>query len=158
MAKKRKQTASGPDVFASAHTIWLAGLGALAAAEREGAKVFKSLVQLGEKYDADLRGEVGKASSRFKDEADKARSRAETTWKKIETGVSDQVSSALHRLNVPTKSEIAGLRRKVEQLTRSRDEMQPGGRKKKTTRKKAAPKKKAAAKKKTGRKKAARKT
>ena len=156
MAKKKK-TDSGPDVFASAHTIWLAGLGALAAAEREGTKVFKNLVQLGEKYDADLRGEVGKASSRFKDEAGKARSRAETTWKKIETGVSDQVGSALHRLNVPTKSEIAALRRKVEQLTRSLDEMQPGGAKKKTTRKKAVPKKKTAAKKKTVRKKTARK-
>jgi len=135
MAKKKK-TDSGSDVFESAHTIWLAGLGALAAAEREGAKVFKNLVQLGERYDADLRGEVGKASSRFKDEAGKARSRAEATWKKIETGVSDQVSAALHRLNVPTKSEIAALRRKVEQLTRSLDEMQPGGpKRKKTTRK-----------------------
>jgi hypothetical protein len=53
---------------------------------------------------------------------------------------------------VPTKSEIAALRRKVEQLTRSLDEMQPGGPKKKTTRKKAAPKKKTTAKKKTARK------
>ena len=151
MAKKKK-TDSGPDVFASAHTIWLAGLGALAAAEREGAKVFKNLVQLGEKYDADLRGEVGKASSRFKDEAGKARSRAETTWKKIETGVSDQVSSALHRLNVPTKSEIAALRRKVEQLTRAVNGKGP--KKAKPAHKKA---KKATAKKTTAKRRTARK-
>jgi len=155
MAKKKK--GSGPDVAASAHTIWLAGLGALAAAEREGTKVFKNLVQLGEEYNADLRGEVGKASSRFRDEAGKARTRAEKTWKGIETGFSDQITSALHRLNVPTKGEIAGLRRKVEELTRALDAMQSGGTKKKT-RKKAAPTKKATAKKKTVRKKVARKT
>jgi poly(hydroxyalkanoate) granule-associated protein len=146
MAKRKKED-SGPDVAASAHAIWLAGLGAFAAAEREGAKIFKSLVELGERYDADLRGEVGKASTRLKDEAGKARSRAETTWKKIETGVGDQITAALHRLNVPTRSEIASLRRKVEDLTRKLEKQQSGGTKKKTTRKKAAPKKKAARKK-----------
>jgi len=155
MAKKKKKD-SGPDVAASAHAIWLAGLGAFAAAEREGTKVFKSLVQLGEQYDADLRGEVGKASTRFKDEATKARSRAETTWKKLESGFGDQITAALHRLNVPTRSEIASLRRKVEDLTRKL-EKQPGGPKKKATRKKAAPKKKATVKKTTAKKKAARK-
>jgi poly(hydroxyalkanoate) granule-associated protein len=144
MAKKKKE--SGPDIAASAHAIWLAGLGAFAAAEREGTKVFKSLVEIGEKYDADLRGEVGKASTRIKGEASKARSRAESTWKKIESGVGDQVTAALHRLNVPTRSEISSLRRKVEELTRKL-EKRSGGAKKKTVRKKAAPKKKAAAKK-----------
>lgn len=138
MAKKKDP---GPDIAASAHAIWLAGLGAFAAAEREGAKIFKSLVEMGEQYDADLRGEVGKASSRLKDEASKARSRAETTWQKIESGIGDQITAALHRLNVPTRTEIASLRRKVEDLTRKL-EKQSGGVTKKTTRKKAAPKKK----------------
>lgn len=137
MAKKKDP---GPDIAASAHAIWLAGLGAFAAAEREGAKIFKSLVEMGEKYDAELRGEVGKASTRLKDEAGKARSRAESTWKKIESGFGDQITAALHRLNVPTRSEIALLRRKVEDLTRKL-ERQPGG-EKKTTRKKATSKKK----------------
>jgi poly(hydroxyalkanoate) granule-associated protein len=150
MAKKKTRKAPGPNVAASAHAIWLAGLGAFAAAEREGAKVFKSLVELGEEYDADLRGEVGKASTRLKSEATKARSRAESTWKRLESGVGDQITAALHRLNVPTRSEIAALRRKVEDLTKKLEKQGP----KKASRKKAASRKKTTAKKKSARKKA----
>ena len=51
MATKKKE--SVPDEFRkSAHRIWLAGLGALSAAEEEGSKLFHMLVDRGTEYEA----------------------------------------------------------------------------------------------------------
>ena len=45
--KKRqsKKQAQGADILASAHNIWLAGLGAVAAAGEEGERLFKALAE-----------------------------------------------------------------------------------------------------------------
>jgi len=106
MLKKAKDVQA--DVAASAHKVWLAGLGALAVAQEEGGKLFDTLVKKGE--DVEARGmETLKT----------ARGQAASAWQRVGKGLDDQVTAALHRLGVPTREEIATLSRRVEALTAS---------------------------------------
>ena len=109
----------------SVHKIWLAGLGALATAEEEGSKFFRGLVDKGEDYEKrgkdrieDLRGQVEGA-------ADKAKNSAESTWERLEERFDDSVASALRRLGVPSREEIATLTKRVEELTGVVEQMRP---------------------------------
>jgi len=149
MAKKKKDTQS--ELKDSAQKIWLAGLGALAAAEEEGGKLFRSLVERGEKYQSPLGDPVASASKTVRGTVSKARTRAGKTLDELESVFDEQVGAVLHRLGVPTRSEVSKLTRRVEELTRAvRGE-------KKTGRKKAAPRK-TAAKRKTARRTTRKKT
>src|SRR5215208_3927389 len=93
------------DLAESAHRIWLAGLGALAAAEEEGSKVFNRLVDRGK--DVETRG---------KQQVQDVRGRAESAWGGVGDKVDEKITAALHRLGVPTRDEIRELTRKVEEL------------------------------------------
>ena len=62
----RQEKTVQDDLKESAHRIWLAGLGALAAAEQEGTKMFNRLVDRGRDVEAKGRTEA-------KDQYDKAR-------------------------------------------------------------------------------------
>ncbi len=101
----------------SAHKIWLAGLGALQAAEEEGSKLFKNLVERGESFENRGRERYSEVKTRVGDVTEKAKDRAESTWEKVESRLDDAVSSALGRLGVPSRDEIATLTRRVEELT-----------------------------------------
>lgn len=93
----------------SAHRIWLAGLGALAAAEEGGAKVFQRLVERGKELES--RGRV---------QAEEAKQKAERTWgdlgDKVGGKVDEKLTETLHRLGVPTRDEIHTLTQKLEEL------------------------------------------
>ena len=127
MAKKKPKKG---ELRASAEKVWLAGLGALATAEEEGGKAFKSLVRKGERYQKSIKKPVGDAK------------------KKVGDAFDHQVTMTLHRLGVPTRKEIADLTLRVEQLTR-RFEATPETAKKAAGKKKTTAKKKVAAKKTT---------
>ena len=116
MAKKKKTQTS--DIKDSFHQVWLAGLGALATAEEEGGKLFKSLVKKGQKYEKSVKVPVRKATKTVKD----VRSKAGKTMKKFESALDDHVDAALHRIGVPTQKEIAKLTRKVDRLTKKLEE------------------------------------
>jgi poly(hydroxyalkanoate) granule-associated protein len=106
------------DLKESAHRIWLAGLGALAAAEQEGTKVFNRLVERGRDFESKGRDEA-------KEQFDKARAKAESTWSDVGTKVDEAVAGALHRLGVPTRDEIRNLTQKVEELTAKVETLRP---------------------------------
>lgn len=106
------------DLKESAHRIWLAGLGALAAAEQEGTKVFNRLVERGREFETKGREEV-------KDTYEKARTKAESTWSDVSSKVDEAVAGALHRLGVPTRDEIRTLTQKVEELTAKVESLRP---------------------------------
>lgn len=110
--EEEKKDYAGP-LRESAHKIWLAGLGALATAEEEGTKLFKSLVSKGEEYEGSLRTGTDKVKS----QADKAKERVEKAWETLESSFDEKVGAALHRVGVPSRDEIAELTRKVEKLT-----------------------------------------
>ena len=152
MAKKK---AKKGQLRESAEQVWLAGLGALATAEEEGGKAFKTLVNKGERYQKSIKKPVGDAKKKVEGTVKEVRGRAGKTWKKVEHAFDNQVTMALHRLGVPTRNEIADLTRRVEKLTRKL-EGAPATAKKATARKKTVRKaasKKTAAKKKVASKK-----
>lgn len=113
------------EVKESAQKIWLAGLGALSAAEQEGSKLFKNLVEKGEQFEGrgktayeDAKEDMGEAFAGAKE-------KAESTWDKIEDRLDEAVSGALKRFGVPSRDEIATLTRRVEELTAVVEQLKP---------------------------------
>ena len=117
MAKKLKELATETTVSQlavkirdSANQIWLAGLGAFAKAQQEGADMFEALVAEGEKV-----------QERTKTAADErvtqVREKATETWDKLEKVFEERVGRALHVLNVPTRKDIDVLSKRVHELT-----------------------------------------
>ncbi|HEY0784136.1 MAG TPA: phasin family protein [Thermoanaerobaculia bacterium] len=102
----------------SAHRIWLAGLGALAAAEEEGTKLFSRLVERGREVE-----------SRGKVEVDKAKAKAEGSLgdlgDKLGSRIDETLTATLHRLGVPTRDEIRTLTQRVEELNAKVEQLKP---------------------------------
>jgi len=113
------KTKGKKDLADSAHRVWLAGLGALATAGREGEKLFETLVARGREMEQDVEGPVKRAGARVRGTAKAATTRAGKSLGGIQASIDETVSSALHRLGVPTQAEIAELGKKVEKLTRA---------------------------------------
>lgn len=107
------------EIKESAHKIWLAGLGALAAAEEEGTKLFNSLVEKGEDYESRGKEEL----ARVKDKVEGAFGKAETSWEKLGDAFDEKVAGAVQRLGVPNRDEITTLTKRVEELTRKVDQL-----------------------------------
>jgi poly(hydroxyalkanoate) granule-associated protein len=105
----------------SVHRIWLAGLGALAAAEEEGSKLFSRLVDRGRDVEAKGKVEVDK----LKTEAEKVKAKAESTFESWGGRVDETLTSALHRLGVPTRDEIRTLTQRVEELNAKVESLKP---------------------------------
>ncbi|HEV7668748.1 MAG TPA: phasin family protein [Thermoanaerobaculia bacterium] len=102
------------EVKDSAHRIWLAGLGALSAAEEEGSKLFARLVERGKGFEAE-----------GKEQFSKAKKKAEKVYEDVTETLDDKVTAALHRLGVPTRDEIKRLTKKVEELTAKVEQLKP---------------------------------
>ncbi len=149
---------------------FMAGLGALAGAQKKGAKTFDTLVKEGEKFrkKATARTEslIDDVQDAIRDMADDAQSKAtglldqvrgKSRLDKLQSAFDTRVADAMDRLNVPSKNDIDAINKKLNKIIRLLDEQdKPAAKKasrKRTTRKPAA-KKKAA---KTTRKPAARK-
>lgn len=107
----------------SAQQIWLAGLGAFAKTQAEGAKVFEALVKEGKHLEARTRklagAKVSEMTNQWGKTAGQATARASATWDKLEQVFEDRVERALSRLGVPTNRDIQALAKRVETLTGS---------------------------------------
>lgn len=119
MTDDTKQTPIGDDLKDSARRVWLAGLGALAAAEEEGSKLFRNLVEKGEQLERRGQGEV----DRVRGSVEGARGRAEGALGDLERRIEARIETVVQRLGVPSRAEVAELTRKVEELTRSVDRL-----------------------------------
>lgn len=152
---KKKSKTQGSEILASAHNIWLAGLGAVAAASEEGGKLFNELVERGKGVEVQLSAPMERAGNSLRGTVKDVQQRAGKTLKSIEAVVDDQVGAALGKIGVPTRDEIAALKLRIEKLTRDLS----GGKKKPSTRKAATKKtvKRKTTVKKTPKKKAAKK-
>ncbi len=109
----------------NAHKIWLAGLGALHAAEEEGSKLFKNLVERGETFEQRSRDRYGEVKEKVDHAAEEAKDRAGSAWERIETRLDESVTQALGRLGVPSRDEIATLTQRVEELTAVVEKLKP---------------------------------
>jgi len=105
----------------SVHRIWLAGLGALAAAEEEGSKLFSRLVERGR--DVETRGKV--EVDKVKEGVDKMKAKAESTFETWGEKFDERLTATLHRLGVPTRDEIRNLTRRVEDLNAKVEQLKP---------------------------------
>jgi len=115
------------NVIEVGHQIWLAGLGALARAQREGPKLFESLVEEGgsleERQRANATRLVKGAWEGLRETVDaraaEVRSKAGETIDNLEAIFQSRVQKALQQLGMPTSKEINALSRKVNELNQS---------------------------------------
>ena len=112
--KNGKKSQAIPMLKESAHDIWLAGLGAFALAGEEGGRLFKQLVKRGEGMEKVNKVRIQKLTQR----AGSFRGEARHAVTRIATPIEAGMNSAMHRLGVPTRKEIANLTKRVEELTR----------------------------------------
>ena len=134
MVKKLKALAAGATkdnelaqtVRESAHQIWLAGLGAFAKAQEEGAKVFDALVKEGQTIEARTRKLAESKVAEMTGTVGKATKSATATWDKLEQVFENRVARALQRLGVPTNKDIQSLAKRVEELTDSVNKLTGG--------------------------------
>lgn len=124
MARKKKKDLQ-TELKDSANQIWLAGLGALAVAEEEGSKAFKTLVKKGEGFEKRSKKQLDKVSKTVEGQFDSARDQAEGALGKLGRSFDERVAGTLQRLGVPSRMEIQKLTKRVEQLTKKVDELKP---------------------------------
>jgi len=104
------------EVTTRGRDVWLAGLGALATVEQEGAALYETLVKQGETLvergeKLERRGRVRIGAIRGDVEA-----RREAVAEKVESTVYDPIVEALQKLGVPTRAEVQKLSAQVESL------------------------------------------
>ena len=118
-----KQQAVVGQVRANARDVWLAGLGAFGAMQKEGGKmltttqaesvkVYNALVKQGKDIEAHAKKAAVKQAEVVSDKTSQA-------IDKLEQVFQDRVSRSLNRLGVPTTEDVRGLSRRVEELTRN---------------------------------------
>jgi len=109
----------------SVHRIWLAGLGALAAAEEEGSKLFSKLVDRCRDVESKGKVEVDKVNEKVRTGVDKAKAKAESAFENWGEKFDEKLTSARHRLGVPTRDEIHNLTKRVEDLNSKVEHLKP---------------------------------
>jgi poly(hydroxyalkanoate) granule-associated protein len=113
MARKTARK-SGPAVKETAQQIYLAGLGALAKAGEEGSRLFDELVERGNDLERTGRARVEQALGRVRG----LRTEAQHVIGRVTSPLDEGMTTAMHKLGVPTRREIQALTRRVEELTR----------------------------------------
>jgi poly(hydroxyalkanoate) granule-associated protein len=134
----KKETDPFERLSASARKIWLAGLGAIAEAEKRGDQLFESLVKSGESFEEDLKNPLGKAGGAFKESVETARTRASSAFQDLEGMVDRRVDALMKSMGLARSSDVESLRRELNEL-RMRTAQQAGA--KRASKKKAAKKK-----------------
>lgn len=100
----------------SAHQIWLAGLGAMARAETEGARWFENLIALGEQIEQSARLQIQRPIDAVEKTVTDVRETANDTWTRIEFAFERRVANVLNSMQIPTSRDIDALTRRVEAL------------------------------------------
>lgn len=111
MAKKKDDALRA--LKTSTNKVWLAGLGALAQAGKQGDKLFKTLVKKGKKYE-----DLIPTSGDVRDTVDAAKKQASETYNSMEAAFDRQVANALERAGVARQAEVNALKKEVEKLKR----------------------------------------
>lgn len=139
-------TSAFANIIDTGQQIWLAGLGAVARAQREGPKLFEALVMEGSDFQELQRDNLQERTtdiwndlrSKLDTRTAGVRGKATETIDNLEGILQARVLKALQQLGVPTSHEIDALARKVKELNRSVQELTAksgaaGGRKGATT-------------------------
>ncbi len=120
-----KAPAAAGNTADAVHQIWLAGMGALSRAQKDGPKTFEKLIRDGAQFieygksgAGQLLGEaLASAQATVGARLEATRESATETWKELETLFQDRVEKVLHQSGIPTSAEIRGLARRIDQLS-----------------------------------------
>ena len=160
--KTRKRTRRAPaTVIEGVQQIWLAGMGAIAKAQKEGPAAFQDAVAEGLKLLGRSRSQAEKmmrdafesAQDTVQARLGTARDQAAETWDSLESLFQSRVQKALQQIGVPNADEIRLLTRRVAELNDSVNALagkRARGRAR-ATRRAATPAKRGAARRKAGR-------
>lgn len=107
--------------------VWLAGMGAIARAQKEGPGAFSDAVVEGLRLlnqsrstaQQVVRDAFESAQVTLQSRVGGARSQAQETWDGLESLFQSRVQRAMHQLGVPTAEEIRVLTRRVAELNES---------------------------------------
>ena len=109
------------DVKHAARQIWLAGLGAYSKAGQEGADYLKDLIKSGESVEKQgkklVTEQVEAANDTVKTSVSSVKGRVEVQLDKVEKAFDARVASALNRLGIPSKKDVAALSAKLDELS-----------------------------------------
>ena len=111
----------------SAQHIWLAGLGAFAKAQAEGAKVFETLVNEGQQLQSKTQAAaqariqaLNQATEQVTEQvagmANEISDKATGHWNKLESLFESRVATALQNLGMPTAPDIIALQARIQAL------------------------------------------
>lgn len=103
-------------LFDMARRVLLAGIGAVALAQEEVEAFVNKLVERGEIAEKDGRKLV-------KEMMDKRRKKAEEVVDDVGDDMDQRIEALLHRMNVPTKTDIEALSKKIATLTKKVEEL-----------------------------------
>ena len=109
------------DVKHAARQIWLAGLGAYSKAGQEGADYLKDLIKSGESVEKQgkklVTEQVEAANDTVKASVSSVKEKVEVQLDKVEKAFDARVASALNRLGIPSKKDVAALSAKLDELS-----------------------------------------
>lgn len=97
----------------NAQHVWLAGMGAVAKAQKEGPAAFQEAVAEGLQL---LTRSRTTAEKMIREVFESAQGSANETWDNLEALFQSRVQKALHQIGVPNASEIRLLTRRVAEL------------------------------------------
>lgn len=111
----------------SAQHIWLAGLGAFAKAQAEGAKVFEALVNEGQQLQGKTQAAaqarlvaLSQATEQVTEQvagmANEFSNKATGQWNKLENLFENRVATALMNLGIPSAPDIVALQARIQAL------------------------------------------
>lgn len=143
---EQEEEALARAVRSSAQQIWQAGLGAFAKAQQEGGRAFTRLVRDGSELQKRAR-QVEDATDTVARKAERASRRSSGSWGKLEQVFEERVARALATIDVPARSEMEALVRRIDELERTVAELALAGKRpaaKQPATKKAVAKKPAA--------------
>ncbi|MDY7094177.1 MAG: phasin family protein [Acidobacteriota bacterium] len=108
----------GDEMAHAGRSAWLAGIGMVAEAERQGRDTFETLVRRGETYEARRREDLKERLQRATGRARRVRQWLTGTLEETVEGAARTTGQTLERLGVPTHDDIATLNRRIERLHR----------------------------------------
>lgn len=111
-----KRAAGANDAAEAARTLWLASLGAVSLAQKQGGKLIEALVAEGEDFRLrtnklatsvvkDLRQAADDAQTQVKHAIKPIRAQAMLTVRQVEAGMTDRIGDVLEKLGVATKAK-----------------------------------------------------
>ena len=128
MAEEKKAPESSDEArrsfFEIARKLVLASIGVVAVAQEEIDAFVQRLIERGEIAEQDGRRLLEDVRSRRSDAAEKAQEEGREQRRKVQETVDRGIDDILDRMNVPSKSEVDALNKKIALLAEKIDELQ----------------------------------